>query len=230
MMQNSQLKFHLSKILEAAAADRIGHGTNTMESAYLGDNLIAMQDEDTVEICHSTAVVTTGEKETPIKSLRKRGVAVTINTDDPGIVGTTISNELIKIVQRDDEISFEDIETMQRDALHGSFVKGSSIYSLKIERNNGVARRIHEFKAPFKKLFEETAKKTDEEFYKILDSANLTAKEHKECQLERELENFKNDLMENKIKTLHELGYQFELPYGPERKTHSRTKSEGSIA
>ncbi len=86
-------------------ADRIGHGLTLGEQPELLDRF--MEHRTTVEMCPSSNFQIVGFrdyqlestkllKEYPLQSYMAKGIRVTINTDDPGISRTDITNEFLK--------------------------------------------------------------------------------------------------------------------------------------
>jgi len=81
-------------------ADRIGHGTSAYKDPdlvqYLIDNQIP------VEMCPISNVRTasvTSLKEHPIYHFYKKGMLVSVNTDDPKMFNTTIENEYLSLIE-----------------------------------------------------------------------------------------------------------------------------------
>lgn len=80
--------------LDALRPSRIGHGVRAIEDPALVDRLA--EDGVVLEVCPGSnvflGVYPTWEKH-PIDTLRKRGVAVTVSTDDPPFFHTTMRKE-----------------------------------------------------------------------------------------------------------------------------------------
>jgi adenosine deaminase len=81
--------------LQAGRATRIGHGVRAVEDPGLVAELAARG--MVLDVCPTSNVllgVTPSLEEHPIGTLLEAGVPVTINTDDPGYFGPTLSEEL----------------------------------------------------------------------------------------------------------------------------------------
>ena len=79
--------------------DRIGHGTNAYKDSELVEYLIEKQIP--VEMCPVSNVRTASVsslKEHPINNFYKRGMLVSVNTDDPKMFGTSLENEYISLI------------------------------------------------------------------------------------------------------------------------------------
>ncbi len=81
--------------LGAGRATRIGHGVRSVEDPHLLDELARRQ--IALEVCPTSNVllgVVPSMAQHPIGALMDAGVAVTVNTDDPGYFGPTLTEEL----------------------------------------------------------------------------------------------------------------------------------------
>ncbi|MCP4629602.1 MAG: adenosine deaminase, partial [bacterium] len=81
-------------------ADRIGHGVRSIEDESV---LALLREKDVMlELCITsnfhTGVVESIEKH-PLKLLKDAGVPVSINTDDPAILATTLTDEYVAAVE-----------------------------------------------------------------------------------------------------------------------------------
>lgn len=81
-------------------AQRIGHGIRAVESASV---LNLLQDRSiTLEICPTSNIKTSLVSDFthhPLAALHKRGIHITLNTDDPSIFDTTSSQEIVVAVR-----------------------------------------------------------------------------------------------------------------------------------
>lgn len=76
-------------------AERIGHGIHSIEDADLVRRLC--QEQIPLEVCITSNVLTGAVKSLaahPVRRLFDAGVPITLNTDDPGLFGTTLQREL----------------------------------------------------------------------------------------------------------------------------------------
>ncbi len=103
----------ISGALDLLGSLRIGHGVRCLEDDALTNRL---RDEQIVlEVCPSSNVclgVFNDIESHPLPELRRRGLAVTINSDDPAMFGTSMTHEL-EIAHKVFGMSMDDLkETM----------------------------------------------------------------------------------------------------------------------
>jgi adenosine deaminase len=103
-------------------ADRIGHGTSAIDDPalqeYLRERGIAL------ELCITSNYQTgswVDERNHPIGALFRRGVPVTLNSDDPFIQNTDLTDDYIKAVRYFD-FSLEDLVRLNLNALEAAFL------------------------------------------------------------------------------------------------------------
>ncbi len=80
--------------------ERIGHGVHAINDLALVDKLV--ENEITLEVCPGSNVtlnVYPSLAEHPIENLRKRGVKVTVSTDDPPFFHTTMRDEYVNLAR-----------------------------------------------------------------------------------------------------------------------------------
>lgn len=103
-------------------AGRIGHGTSSINDEKLQKRL---RDENIVLEQCITSNYQTGswvdEQNHPLGRLFRNGVPVTINSDDPTIQDTDLTDDYIKACQYFD-LSFDDLEKLNLIAIDGSFL------------------------------------------------------------------------------------------------------------
>ena len=102
--------------------DRIGHGVRAIEDQDLVRYLVAKQIP--IEMCPISNVktgVVGSLKEHPIRHFFDQGALVTVNTDDPVMFGTTLSQEYEALVN---ELRFsrEDVQTLVLNAVRASWM------------------------------------------------------------------------------------------------------------
>ncbi|MCC5973956.1 MAG: adenosine deaminase [Rubellimicrobium sp.] len=101
------------------APERIGHGVNAIHDLALVDRIA--EAGIVLEVCPGSNVflgATGGWRDHPIAELHRRGVKVTVSTDDPPFFGTTMSTEY-EMLHRAfdwDEGMFRDLNTVALDA------------------------------------------------------------------------------------------------------------------
>ena len=57
----------------------------------------------------------------PLTALRAAGVRISISTDNPAVLGTTLADELL-LIHRDLGVSLDEIVEMQRDTIDAAFM------------------------------------------------------------------------------------------------------------
>jgi aminodeoxyfutalosine deaminase len=106
--------------------DRIGHGCSAVEDpnlvAYLRERQIPI--EVSVTSNYATGAVAAGA-EHPVRRMFEEGLMVVINTDDPAMFHTTLSEEYRRLVERH---GFTETEVLRlaRNAFDAAFVVGCS--------------------------------------------------------------------------------------------------------
>jgi adenosine deaminase len=103
-------------------ADRIGHGTSAIEDPALQEHL--RKEGIALEMCITSNYQTgswADERHHPIGELYRRGVPVTLNSDDPFIQGTDLTDDYLKAV-RFFNFTLEDLVKLNLNALKASFL------------------------------------------------------------------------------------------------------------
>ena len=103
-------------------ATRIGHGTMAIHDEKLQDKLIS--ENIYLEQCPVSNYFTGSCEDTPnhpFAALNKKGVRVTLNSDDPTIQKTTLTDDFIVALKHYD-ISYHDLVDLNIRSLEGSFV------------------------------------------------------------------------------------------------------------
>lgn len=108
--------------VEILGAERIGHGIqiihNTKVLEFIRSQRIPL------EVCPISNYLTQSFKtyeEHPIRQLINSGVLVTINSDDPGIFGTTLSDDY-EVLHRIHNFTLEDFRRCNQTAFEASFL------------------------------------------------------------------------------------------------------------
>jgi adenosine deaminase len=112
---------NVSEAIEAGAL-RIGHGVHSFSDSTITS--IAREKQVCYEVCPTSNIDTVtiqAVDELELGRLLGEHIPVTINTDDPGISATTLSDELI-IVQRTFDLTLEDLTQLQRNAIDAAFL------------------------------------------------------------------------------------------------------------
>ena len=109
--------------LDELGAERIGHGLRAYEDPqlinYLGEKQIPLEmcvvSNIKTQVCKSF-------KEHPVRNYFKEGLMVTINSDDPTMFDTSITNEYLVLIQKF-EFSLEEIRKVNFNSIEASFMK-----------------------------------------------------------------------------------------------------------
>lgn len=103
-------------------ADRIGHGVRAVEDPRLLEHLVDRQVP--LEVCPSSNVrtgVVRSLDDHPVGALIEAGALVTINTDDPPMFGTTLTNEYRRVAAAFD-LDLAAVAGLVRNAISASFM------------------------------------------------------------------------------------------------------------
>lgn len=120
-------------------AERIGHGIRAVEDPALVAHLI--EHEVALEVCPLSNIATGVVDDVaahPVRELYDAGVRVTINTDDPGMFGNTLTDDLavlldvhgfepgdiVRVIEHGIDAAW--VEPVQRDAMRARLVPFSS--------------------------------------------------------------------------------------------------------
>lgn len=111
--------------IEILRADRIGHGVRAVEDPELVE---ALADRGVpLEVCPSSNVCTRvvrSLEDHPIVDLWRRGVVVTINTDDPHMFGTNLTEEYRRVAKAF-SLGADDVAELICNAIRASFMPDS---------------------------------------------------------------------------------------------------------
>ena len=111
----------VKEAIELLQADRIGHGIRSCQDDEVLDYLA--QKGIPLEICPTSNVITSAVRslaEHPIRHFFDSGIIVTVNTDDPVVCDTYLTNEYYRLVD-EQSFSMEDIEKMIANSIEASF-------------------------------------------------------------------------------------------------------------
>ena len=112
------------KVASLLAPDRIGHGLRSVEDPKLLDYLAEKQ--IVLEVCPTSNIQTSAVKTWEdmgriIRALKKQGVAFTINSDGPELLGTTVREEFEKLVEKG-IFTAEDVAACTKTANEATFI------------------------------------------------------------------------------------------------------------
>jgi hypothetical protein len=152
-----------------------------------------------VEICLTTISLTEiTEKPNPFLWMDK-GVPIFTNTNHSGVVlvknGFKETSKAFIDVIHSYKLNFRrHIEDMERNALETSFLQGKSIYDIELVRESD-KKTVRKYS--IKSFYQPIVTMSDAEFINFI--GNLTPKEQKQCQLERDLYSFKKYIVDNEL-------------------------------
>lgn len=103
------------------SADRIGHGLCLLDNPALFDRFVDKRIG--VEMCPSSNFQVVGgfPRGYPLKQYMKRGLCVTLNTDNMGISGTTVTDEFFRASRMTGGITLWDCLVLIRNSLDSAF-------------------------------------------------------------------------------------------------------------
>ncbi|HLX62889.1 MAG TPA: adenosine deaminase [Planctomycetota bacterium] len=113
---------HVLEALDLYGADRIGHGVRVIEDARAVERVA--REGVPLELCPTSNVQTQAAADAarhPLKRLLDAGVCATINTDDPTICGTSLSEEYLLASERMG-LSFEDLKRCAVNTARAAFL------------------------------------------------------------------------------------------------------------
>lgn len=117
----------LSRVLKYAEPQRIGHGTCIKHDKNLKKILSKIK---CVEICptSSQAILKIKKEAHPFKLLMQHNVPVTINTDDAGVLCTSLTKEFIKAIKWHSDLDYKALVNLARNQIRYSFLQGEEIF------------------------------------------------------------------------------------------------------
>jgi adenosine deaminase len=125
------LRFHVRESVEMAAAERIGHGVDTLNETNSLELLNEMAKRNVmVEICLTSNEVILGVRgnKHPLHDFMRAGVPVALATDDEGVSRSDMTHEYLRGVE-DQNLSYSELKRMARTSLEHAFIEGNSLWS-----------------------------------------------------------------------------------------------------
>ncbi len=130
--------------IRSLKARRIGHGVRAIEDPaliqYLADNKIPLEVNPTSNLCLK---IYPSYAEHPLKKLIEAGCVVTLNSDDPPLFNTTLTDEYIHAVE-DMGLTLNQLETVALNAVRYSYLPDEEKSALLAEFQSSYARLRHE--------------------------------------------------------------------------------------
>lgn len=121
----TQGAWSVKETLDVTGCKRIGHGVRSIEDPELMRRLV--EEEIVLEVCPTSNLCVGGVRtlaEHPIQRLIDAGVKVTLNSDDPPMFNTTLTDEWIKCTQTFGWDSAT-VERLSQTAVEAAFVRTS---------------------------------------------------------------------------------------------------------
>jgi adenosine deaminase len=125
--------------IEALQVERIGHGVRAFEDerllAYLARTQLPLEICPTSNVCTG---VTPNLADHPLRRLIERGLAVTVNSDDPAMFGTTLSDEY-RLAVEVCGITRSQLQACILQAVHASWLPGERkcVLADRLQRDKG---------------------------------------------------------------------------------------------
>ena len=111
---------HIWQCLNEIGVDRVDHGVNALEDEKLCEEI--KQRDLGLTVCPiSNSYVTDGTKSEAIKAMLKKGMCVTVNSDDPAYFPGYMTENLIR-VQHEAELGVDDVTQLVRNAFEASWL------------------------------------------------------------------------------------------------------------
>lgn len=114
---------HIRQALEEVGVDRIDHGTNIVEDECLVE-MVRKKGIGLTCCPISNSIVTNDFKGREIVSLLRRGVKVTVNSDDPAYFRGYATENMMKMA-RDTDLSLKELVQLQRNAFEIAWLSPS---------------------------------------------------------------------------------------------------------
>jgi adenosine deaminase len=130
--------------LDELGAQRLGHGVRCLEDDALV--LLLRERQIPLEVCPSSNVclgVAPGLEEHPLPRLLAEGLYVTINSDDPPMFNTTLTDEFLRVATTFD-FGVETIEQLALNAIRASLLPESTRIKMETEFQREFANLLDE--------------------------------------------------------------------------------------
>lgn len=123
--------FHIRQAVEIGHAERIGHGLDVLSETDSAQLLDAMRTKGVlVEVCLSSndQILEVKGTDHPLAEYLKKGVAVSLATDDQGVSRSSLAGEYERAAL-DQKLTYRQLKTMARQSLEHAFLPGASLWS-----------------------------------------------------------------------------------------------------
>lgn len=153
--------------ISLAKPNRLGHLLCLEYEDDWEETVENIRDKIGVEICLRSNDKMFGKKDNhPILKLAQKGIGFTLNTDDPGVIGTSPHNERVEVYTRYRDLAkltYGKFKNMERNHLKHGFARGEQIYKPSTpfhfdkgtaEYDEGIAEFVEKTSYQFKEGFE----------------------------------------------------------------------------
>jgi adenosine deaminase len=123
------LSYHVRDAVRVAGARRIGHGTDLPEEVgaeALAAEMAAKGVLVEVNLLSNAALLEVKPEDHPYAWLRKRGVPVSLSTDDAGITRSELSGDYVAAVRNG--ATYDDLKSSARNAIAYGFLAGEGLW------------------------------------------------------------------------------------------------------
>ena len=134
---------YIWQALQDLGVERIGHGTSAIKDENLVEHLIYKQIP--VEMCPISNVKTSSVsslKAHPIYEFYKRGMLVSVNTDDPKMFNTTLVNEYVSLTKTFD-LELSDIFNLSQNSIKSAWCSKNTKKELNSELTQYYKRLVN---------------------------------------------------------------------------------------
>jgi adenosine deaminase len=121
---------HIRSAIEAASAERIGHGVDVMYEDRPYDLLKEMAAKHVmveINLTSNDVILGVAGKNHPLPVYRRFGVPVALSTDDEGVSRIDLTHEYVRAVETYG-LTYADLKQMVRASLEHSFLAGASLW------------------------------------------------------------------------------------------------------
>ncbi|WP_293678210.1 adenosine deaminase [uncultured Phenylobacterium sp.] len=121
--------YHVRDAVRVAGARRIGHGTGLPRETDADEIAAEMAAKGVlmeVNILSNAAILEVEPQDHPYAWLRKKGVPVSLSTDDAGITRTQLADDYVAAVKNG--ATYDDLKTAARNAIAFSFLSGEGLW------------------------------------------------------------------------------------------------------
>lgn len=126
----ADLRFHIHDAVMVGHAERIGHGVDIIHEDKADELLKTMAQKNIaveVNLTSNAWLVNAKGPAHPLHYYLDHQVPVVLSTDDEGILRTDLTREYVKAV-REQNLNYQDLKTITRNALTYSFLPGNSLW------------------------------------------------------------------------------------------------------